>query len=192
LPTQPYFRCRSYRRAQVILSAGVAVSLSGCWTAPSASVRPPGEPRVIAPRIDVQGLADSAYVESVDRPGRTLVLSVNGIPLSYEVGRHVRHWDDVRIGDEVSATLEEELTVYVAPLVAPTAEKVGPPDAYVLLVDPSYRLLKLQYANGGTVTFKVRLRTQMEGIEAGDAVRMFPVEVTELHLRRHPNATSAG
>jgi hypothetical protein len=117
-----------------------------------------------------------------------MVLSVNGIPLSYEVGQHVRHWDDVRVGDEVSATLKEEMTVYVAPL----RQKMGPADAYVLVVDPSYRLLKVQYANGGTVTFKARLRTQMEGIEAGDAIKMFPGEVTELRLRRHSNAAPAG
>jgi hypothetical protein len=116
------------------------------------------------------------------------VLSVNGVPQSYEVGQRVRHWADVRSGDEVSATLKEELTVYVAPL----RSEASPPDAYVLVVDPSYRLLKVQYANGGTVTFKVRLRTQMEGIEAGDAVKMFPVEVTALHLRRHTNVTPAG
>ena len=188
MPTQPYVRCRWCRSARAILTAGVAVSLSGCWTPPSASVRPAGAPRVIARKIAVEGVADSAEVESVDRAGRILVLSVNGLPLSYEVGRRVRHWGDVRSGDEVSATLKEELTVYVAPL----RDEVGPADAYVLQVDPSYRLLQVQYANGGTITFKVRLRTDMEGIEAGDAVKMFPMEVTELRLRRHSNATSAG
>jgi hypothetical protein len=162
--------------------------LSGCWTPPSASVRPAGAPRIIAARIEVQGLADSAEVASVDRSGRALVLSVNGIPLSYQVAQRVRHWGDVHIGDEVSATVKEQLTVYVASL----RERGRPPDAYVLVVDPSYRLLKVQYANGGTVTFKVRLRTQMEGIEAGDAVKMFPGEVTELRLRRRSHATLAG
>jgi hypothetical protein len=162
--------------------------LCGCWTPPSASVRPAGAPRVIVGRIAVEGVADSAQVESVDRAGRTMVLSVNGVPLSYEVGRRVRHWSDVRRGDEVSATLKEELTVFVAPL----RNEVGAPDAYVLQVDRSYRLLQVQYTNGRTLIFKVRLGTRMAGIEAGDAVKMFPVEVTELRLRRHSNATSAG
>jgi hypothetical protein len=133
-------------------------------------------------------VADSAEVESVDRVDRTLVLSVNGVRLSYAVGRRVRHWGDVRSGDKIRATLKEELTVYVAPL----RSEAGPPDAYVMLVDPTYRLLEVQYANGATVTFKVRLHTQMHGIEAGDAVKMFPVEVTALHRRRHSNATPAG
>jgi hypothetical protein len=53
-----------------------------------------------------------------------------------------------------------------------------------MVVDPSYRLLKVQYANGGTVTFKVRLDAQMHGVGAGDAVKIHPVEVIALH-RRH-------
>jgi len=58
-------------------------------------------------------------------------------------------------------------------------------------VDPSYRLLKLQYANGGTVTFKVALDAPMSGIAPGDAVRIHPVQVVGLRLRRHSNPTSA-
>jgi hypothetical protein len=187
LPTQPYFRCRSYRRARAILGAGVALFLSGCWTAPSASVRPPGKPRVITGGIRVVGVANSARVESVDRDARVLGLRVAGVPLFYGIGPRVRHWGDVRTGDEVSATLAEVLTVYVPS----PREKGGSPDARVLIVDPSYRLLKLQYANGGTATFKVALDAPMSGIAAGDAVEIHPVKVIGLRLRRHSNTTSA-
>jgi hypothetical protein len=147
---------------------------------PSANVRPPGEPRVIAGGIEVVGVAKSAKVESVDRAARILGLRVSGVPLYYGIGGRVRNWSDVHIGDEVSATLREVLTVYVAP----PEEKGSPPDARVLVVDPSYRLLKVQYANGGTVTFKVALHAQMQGIAAGDSVKIHPVEVIALH-RRH-------
>jgi hypothetical protein len=179
-------RCRSRRFAGAILGAGAAVFLSGCWTPPSASVRPSGEPRIVAGSIEAQGAVDSAEVESVDHAARTLVLSVSGVPMSYEVGRRVRHWSDLRPGDEVSATFKEALTVYIAPL----REMRGPPHAHVLVVDPSYRLLQVQYANGGTTIFKVRLHTPMQGIEAGDAVTIVPGEVTELHLQRHANAVT--
>lgn len=114
------------------------------------------------------------------------MLSVNGVPLSYGIGRGVRHWGDLHAGDEVNATLKEELTVYVAPPL-----DKGSPDARVLLVDPSYRLLKVEYANGGTETFKVGLHTRMEGIGAGDAVTIHPGEVIKLRLRRLSSATSA-
>jgi hypothetical protein len=184
---QVYFRCPWHRRASALLAIGAAVSLSGCWTAPSASIRPPGEPRVIAGGIEVEGLADYAKVESVNRDARILGLSVAGVPLFYGIGPRVRHWRDVQTGDEVRATLEEVLTVYVP---SPW-EKDSSPDAHVLIVDPSYRLLKLQYANGGTATFKVALGARMNGIGAGDAVKIHPVEVIGLRLRRHSNATSA-
>lgn len=182
-----YFRCPWYRRARALLAIGAVVSLSGCWVAPSASIRPPGEPRVIAGGIEVEGVADSAKVESVNRGARMLGLSVGGVPLFYGIGPRVRDWGDVQTGDEVRATLEELLTVYVPS----PGEKGGSPDAYVLIVDPSYRLLKLQYANGGTATFKVALGARMNGIGAGDAVKIHPVEVLGLRLRRHSNATSA-
>lgn len=114
----------------------------------------------------------------------------------YEIGQRVRNWGDVRIGDRVSATLEEELTVYVAPAIlskGPTTESRGPnaggrgppPDARVLVVDPSYRVLTVQYPNGDTEAFKIGLHTPMEGIEAGDSVAIHPVEVIELRVRRH-------
>lgn len=124
----------------------------------------------------------------MNRDARILRLRVAGVPLFYGIGPRVRHWSNVQTGDEVRATLEEVLTVYVPS----PRDKGGTPDAYVLIVDPSYRLLKLQYANGGTATFKVALGAPMNGIAAGDAVKIHPVEVTGLRLRHHSNATSAG
>ena len=123
----------------------------------------------------------------MDRAARTLVLSVNRVPLSYAIGRGVRNWGDVHTGDDVRATITEVLTLYLAPANG----RGRPPDAHVLVVYPSYRLLKVQYANGGTGTFKVGLHMRMKGIEAGDAVTIHPVAVTKLRLRRHSNATSA-
>lgn len=125
-------------------------------------------------------MASSAKVESVDRAARILVLSVNGVRLSYGIGRRVRNWDDLHTGDTVKATLKDKLTIYVA---APQ-EKSGP-DAHVLRVDPSYRVMEVQYANGRTETLKVALLTQMKDIGSGDAITIHPVEVIRLHLRRH-------
>lgn len=193
MPTQVHFSCRPYRRASLL--ASVAVLLSGCWVAPSASVRPQGKPGVIEQGIAVNRVADSARVESVDRAARTITLSVRGLPLpACRIGRGVRNWGDIRTGDRVRATVREVLTVYVAPGASP--------DARVLQVDPSYRVLTVQYPDGETETLKVGLNTRMEGIEAGDSVAIRPVEVIKLRMRGHfdwvgssladPRATSAG
>jgi hypothetical protein len=184
-----YVPCRWHRCARVPLIIGAAVFLSGCWTPPSASVRPTGEPRVIERGIEVERVLDSATVESVDRVARTLGLSGPGIPVTVcRIGRGVRDWGDIRIGDRVRARIEEVLTVYLPPV----NEAGGPgvsvgsrsPDARVLVVDPSYRVLKVQYPNGGTEAFKVGLHMPMSDLEAGDFVAIRRAEVVELHVRR--------
>ena len=174
--TQVHFSCRAYRRAAVIVS--IAVFLSGCWVAPSASVRPAGKPGVVQEGLEVDSVADLATVESVDRAARTVALSVRGVPLPVcRIGPRVRNWGDFRSGDRVQATVREILTVYVA--------DTGSPDARVLVVDRSYRVLTVQYPSGETEALKVRLNARMEGIEAGDSVTIRPIEVTELHMRGH-------
>jgi hypothetical protein len=125
-------------------------------------------------------VAHAASVESVDRAARTVVLGMRGTSLpACKVGRSVRHFRDIRAGDEVKARIKAVLTVYVAPIAGLSA------DARVLAADPSYRLLTVQYANGETETFKLGLHTRMTDIEAGDSVTIRPVEVVKLRVRRH-------
>lgn len=190
--TQVYFSGRSCRRARTALVAGAATFLAGCWTAPSADVRPGGQPRVVENGIEVERVADAATVESVDSAAWIVVLSERGVPrLACKAGRGVHDWDDVRAGDQVRVTIREVLTVYVAPRGAGAAAdaRVGnlAPAARVLVADPSYRLLTVQYPAGGTETFKIGLHTRMQGIEAGDSVAIGCVEVTRLRMRRRVN-----
>ena len=114
-------------------------------------------------------------------------MSVRGVPLpAYRIGPGVRKWGDIHVGDQVRATIKEVLTVYVPPANARSS------DARVLVVDPSYRLLTVQYLTGGMETFKIGLHTRMKDIEAGDSVAIRPVEAVELRARRHSqSATSA-
>jgi hypothetical protein len=176
--------------ARLALVIGVAGSLFGCWTPPAASVRPAGRPRVIQRGIEVERVLDSARVESVNRLSRTVGLSAPGVPSAeYEVGQGVRNWREVRTGDRVRARIEEVLTLYVAPANerggADVRARRRSPDARVLLADPSYRLLEVQYPHDGTEILKVGLHTSMRGVEAGDLVVIRHAEVTELRVR-HP------
>ena len=185
LRTQVYIPSIPYPRPRVALVVGAAVILSGCWAPPSASVRPAGKPRVIAEGIEVDRTVDFAKVESLDPAARTVALSVGGVPLpAYKLGRRVRNWGDVRRADHVRATIAEVLTVYVEGNSFHVAAPSRQPDARVLVVDPSYRLLTVQYPDGGTETFKTALHTRMDGIEAGDSVTIRQVEVTELRAWR--------
>lgn len=140
--------------------------------------------------IEVEQLADSATVESVDRAARTVALRTRRVLLpACKVGWGVSNWGEIRIGDEVRATVREVLSVYVASANDSGSPAVGvpsrPPEARVLVVDPSYRVLTVQYSNGAVEAFKIGLHTRMEGIEPGDSVTVRPVEVIELRVRRH-------
>jgi hypothetical protein len=187
---QLHCSCPSYRRARALLALVPAVLLSGCWVPPSSRVRPHGEPRIIASGIEVERVVQSARVESADRAARTLVLSVRGIPLpACKVGWGVRNWDDIRPGDRVRATIREVLTLYVAPASAGRVPGLQVrslrPDAPVLLADPSYRVLTVQYPSGATEVFKIGLRTRMADFEAGDSIVIRRREAIELRVRRH-------
>lgn len=145
--------------------------------------------------VDVERTVDDARVEAVDAAAQTLTLSVPGFSVStYKIGPGVLNWGRIESGDRVRATIAQSVTVYVPPGLRHRS-----PDARVLAVDASYRLLTVQYPNGGTETFKTGLHTRMNGIEAGDSIVIRPIEVIEIHvrgrrrasLRLNPSAASA-
>lgn len=167
---------------RVPLLAAVVV-LGGCWSAPVATVEPTGEPRLIQRAIPVQSV-QAAVVSSVDPGARTIGLRSRGMSqaLTYRLGPKVSGLDDIRTGDVVRVTVAEELAVYVLRNGALPGHGPIVVDARVLVADPSYRLLKLQYSNGRSDTFKVPLGTRVEQMGAGDSVVIEPVAV--LALRR--------
>jgi hypothetical protein len=159
--------------------------LAGCWTAPVATVQPRGEPRLIQGAIAVQSVKNAAIVSSVDRTAGTIVLrtAARAEPSTYRVGLQVTNLDDIKAGEVVQATVADDLTVYLLrDGRAPGAVGTVAADARVLRVDPSYRLLTLQYPDGQNETFKVPLGTRLERMATGDSVVVRPVAV--LALRR--------
>jgi hypothetical protein len=159
--------------------------LAGCWVAPIATVQPQGEARLIQGAIPVESVKDTVIVSSVDRSAGTIVLRTagNAQTSTYRLGPNVSGLDDIRAGDVVRATVTEDLTIYVLRdgRLADAGGTVAV-DARVLMVDPSYRLLTLQYRDGQKETFKVPLGTRLEQMEAGDSVVIRPGEL--LALRR--------
>ena len=173
--------------------AGLAVAtlaLAGCWTAPVASVQPKDEPRLIQGAIAVELLTSVAIVRSVDAAARSVVLFTPGDPaaVTYRVGREVRNLGAIKVGDAVQAAIAEELAVYVlrdGRLPAPGGvPQVITTDARVLFVDSSYRLLRLQFPNGRTETFKVNRHVRLDQMAVGDDVVVRPVEVVALRVRK--------
>jgi hypothetical protein len=136
---------------------------------------------VVAEGIAVERTVERARIESVDRAAHILTLSVPGFrAASCKVRPGVLDWSGIEVGDRVRATMQDSLTVYIAPALA-----IRSPDARVRDVDPSYRLLTVQSPSGETQTFKVRLHARMDGIEPGDSVLIHPLELTEIRVRHH-------
>jgi hypothetical protein len=167
-----------------------ALALAGCWTAPIANVQPKGEPRLIQGAILVDSVRQRAVVESVDIGARTVVLANpdRSIKTAYRVGPRLSNLDRIKAGDKVQATIAEELTVYVLKN-GQLPDAAGAPrniraNAKVLMVDPSYRLLTLQYPDGQNETFKVGLDVRLQQMEAGDDVVIRSVELKALQVRR--------
>jgi hypothetical protein len=114
---------------------------------------------------------------------------------TYAIGPRVKvkSLQSVRAGDQIDGRITLELTVYIPPIDGDELEShvSDPPPARVLLVDPSYRLLTLQYASGASQTYKVGMHVRLHGVVPGSWVAFHPLAVTRLHPRRH-RGPSAG
>jgi len=165
----------------IVLPVITALALTGCWTPPNANVQPKGEPRLVQGGIPVESVKHHATVESVDAGQRAITLKLaDGTTTACKVSPQVKDFDKIRVGDKVNVTLAEELTVYVLkdgrlPVAGGMDETIAF-NAKVQFVDPSYRLLTLQYLDGKTEVFKVGLDTKVLEMQPGDDV---VVKITE-------------
>lgn len=174
--------------AMASLLSVIALALAGCWTPPNANVQPAGEPRLIQSGVTVVVVQDPAPVTAVDASQRIITLKrTGGLTMAYAVGPKVKNFDQIKAGDRVKATVEDELAVYLLAKGrlpdGTTAEALGV-NAKVLWVDPSYRLLTLQYPNGQSEKFKVELGARLEEMAPGDDVVVKPKEVTAIHIEK--------
>lgn len=171
------------------LAFAAALALTGCWTAPVANVQPTGEPRLIQSAIAVESVKNPGVVQAVDVGARTIVVQSprDLSKTTYKAGPKVSNLNQIKAGDKVQATVAEELAVYVLkngqlPGAGGGSETVKA-NAKVLMVDPSYRLLTLQYSNGQNETFKVGLDVKLLQMEAGDDVVIRTVEAVALRVQ---------
>ena len=166
------------------------IQLAGCWSAPTATVQPRGESRLIQGAIAVESVKPPAVIQSIDPDAHEMTVrgQAQTGPVTYRVSPAVRNLSRLQAGDRVRATVAEELTVYVARdgQNRPTGAdgSLQTVDARVLSVDRSYRLLTLRLPDGYDETFKVSRSVKLDEMEAGDAVSIIPVEMIALRRRK--------
>ncbi len=180
--------CPICRCARLALLGSLSVFLAGCWVPPSANVRPAGPARVIARGLAAQWSVQSAAVESLNSAAGTLTLRVHGIALpACDARRAVHRWASIRPGLGLRTTLRVRLDVYVAPIGQRRPESGSAFSiAHVLQVWPSYRILTLQFPDGGRATLKMGLHADLAGVGSGDAVVIHCIRVIEVHAARDP------
>jgi hypothetical protein len=147
---------------------------------------------VIEDSIEVEISMPPMRVESIDKVKRILVASSrDASTIEMTIAPGVRNLEDVHAGDQIRPTIRGNLTVYVAPQPerGDGGMTGGPRASRVLVIDPSYRLLAVQYPDGRTDTFKVGLNTRLKDMEPGDSVAVNTFEAVDLRIRRqssHP------
>jgi len=170
----------------VILIATGGLFAAGCWTVPNANVQPAGTPGLIQDGIVVDSVLESVVVAAKDDNLHTITLTLNdGTSRTYAVAPDLRHSDDVHNGQTIKAKVTEQLAVYLLQNGGlpdgSTAQSLGV-NARVLTVDPSYRLLAVQYPNGQSETFKPAIGTKLQLMAPGDSVVIKPGNVTAIKI----------
>ena len=162
------------------------VALTGCWHAPTANIQPGGPPRVIEDSIPIESTWIPVKVQAVDADERNLDLLAPGeaAPIRFSGGLAARNLEHVQPGNELRAILQRKLTVYVStdrrlPLAGASSGTIVS-GARVLEVDPSYRLLTLQFIDGRKETLKVHRGIKLAEMEPGDDVAIHTTRVIDV------------
>src|SRR5271169_3402654 len=92
----------------ILISTG-ALALTGCWTAPNASVQPKGQPGMIEAGIQVRAVEYPATVQAIDTTQGTITLALpDGTTTVYKIGPKVKNSKPIQAGDTVKAKVTDE------------------------------------------------------------------------------------
>lgn len=155
-------------------------------------------------RVVIDAASETATVQSIDKDTRTVVLlHSDGTTSDYECGPGVRNFDQIKVGDQVTATVGESVAIALikggvppaagtatAVVRAPLGAKPGGRivdtigfTAKVISIDPATRMVTLQTPDGKNQTIKAGPDIDLTGVNPGDDVgvkvtRAFAVSVT--------------
>jgi len=155
--------------------------------------------------IEVSAITKTAKVTAVDPAKRTVTLvNPDGITNSYELGNKVRNFDQIKVGDEVKATLLEAVAVAVSKSSAPpdasgrdlvaVAPKGAMPgvimaktrqiSAKIVSVDPQARTVTVEGPAGGTPTMRVGPKVNLDELQKGDDVTLRVTDALALRVEK--------
>jgi len=192
--------------AAVILLPAALLTFSSCSSTP----KQPDETMTSLPEgvhggVILDAVTAKAKVQSVNAVDRTVVLAhPDGTTTTYECGSEVRNFDQIKVGDEVTATVAESVAIGLikgggmpsgagtssaivrAPLGAKPGGKMVDTVGFIARVksvDVPGRQVTLQLADGSSETVKVGPDINLANVNPGDDVgvrltRAFAIQVT--------------
>jgi hypothetical protein len=184
------------KSAAILLLPAVLLSLASCSSTPKDQTGTAPENAATAPNIERGGvvldaMTVTATVQSINAEDRTVVLQrPDGTQTTYECGPEVRNFDQIKVGDQVTATAAEELALALikggvppaagtssAIVRAPKGAKPGGKivdtvafTAKVVSVNAMGREVTLQMPAGPNKTVKVGPDINLANVNPGDDV----------------------
>jgi hypothetical protein len=155
--------------------------------------------------IEVAAITATSKVTAVDPAKRTVTLTNEaGETNTYKLGKKVRNFDQIKVGDEVKATLLESLAVTVSKSSAPpdarerdlvaVAPKGAMPGvimantrqitAKIVSVDPQARTVTVEGPAGGTPTIKVGPKVNLDELQKGDDVTLRVTDALAIRVEK--------
>ena len=191
-------------KATVTAILALILAIAGYAQQPSATAEAKTK-RGAGGAIEVGAITATAKVTAVDPAKRTVTL-VNeaGETNTYTLGKNVRNFDQIKVGDQVKATLLESVAVAVrksdaAPnagergvvAVAPKGAMPGVVmaktreiTAKIVSIDPTARTVTAEGPMGGKPTFKVGPDVNLDQLQQGDAVTLRVTDALAIRVEK--------
>jgi len=193
-------KTKTRQRAATILIPAMVLGLAGCGTAPVNPLATEQSPTLAGGMMVMKTFDEKAEVTSLVAGQRTLSLrSEAGHTITAKAAPQVTNLDQFQVGDRVKATLTDSATLFFAkngpPPSAGAGVEVPSQTAAVVLqttdargkvtqLDRSYRLVRVEYANGSTREYKVPLPDTLENVQKGEEVVVRSTEPLVIGLER--------
>lgn len=188
------------------LGSAVMLSLTSCSSTPkvepnTTAVYQPGVPG----GIYVQTYKNTATVTAIDAANRKVTLvTPDGRKETFKAGPEVVNFDQIRVGDQVKATLTEQLAVYMAKGNPPASEGAAAvvtsaPEgakpgalmantvqliAKVKAIDLKHHKATLELSDGTTKTFAVRKDVDLTQRQVGEEVVIRATEAVAIAVEK--------
>jgi hypothetical protein len=180
------------------------LAVTGYAQEPTATAKAKSKPDAEG-AIEVEALTATSKVTAVDPAKRTVTLTNDaGQTSTYKIGKKVRNFDQIKVGDEVKATLLESVAIMVSKSSAPpeagerdlvaVAPKGAMPGvimaktrqitAKIVSVDPQARTVTIESPMGGKPTIKVGPKVNLDQLQNGDDVTLRVTDALAIRVEK--------